>query len=85
MIKWFVDNTLEVLIAYTRFQAVASFLGMFLGLGWWIWSGDVRYGGLAALAFALAWTCGWFGFWLFGNEEWREMWPNRRLKKSATP
>lgn len=84
MIKWFLDNTLEILIAYTRAQAVLSLLGTFGGLGFWIWTGDARYGGLAAMAFALSWTCGWFGFWLFGNEEWRGAWPSRRSKKLDT-
>lgn len=65
------DSSLEIVIAYARVQAVASLTGTFLGVGYWIWTGDVRYGGLAAVAFVLAWTSGWFGFWLFGNPEWR--------------
>ena len=70
-LRVFLDNSLEVVIAYARVQAVLSLLGAFYGIGCWIWSGDTRFGGLAALAFALAWTCAWFGFWLYGNEEWK--------------
>lgn len=70
-VRALLDNSLEILIAYARLQAVLSLLGAFSGLALWIWHGDVRYGGLTALAFALSWTCAWFGFWLFGNEEWR--------------
>jgi hypothetical protein len=65
------DNSLEIVIAWARLQAVCSLLGAFLGVGYWIWFGDARYGGLAAVAVALAALCGWFGFWLFGNPEWR--------------
>jgi len=65
------DASLEIVIAFSRLLAVAAVLTTFVALGQWIWTGDGRWGGLAALDFALAWAAGWFGFWLFGNEEWR--------------
>lgn len=70
-VRVFLDNTLDIVIAYARVQTVLSLLGAFVGVGYWIWYGDARYGGLAALAFTLSWVCAWFGYWLFGNEEWR--------------
>ena len=65
------DASLEIVIALSRFLTIIDVLGVFMCLGWWIWYGDERYLGLSAVALALAGLTGWFGFWLFGNEEWR--------------
>lgn len=70
-LRAFLDNSLEVVIAYARVQAVLSLLGAFSGVGWWIWYGDHRYALLALLALALGALAGWFGYIQFGNEEWR--------------
>jgi hypothetical protein len=70
-VRVFLDNTLEIVIAYARVQTVLSLLGAFAGAGWWIWYGDARYGALAALALVLGALAGWFGYIQFGNEEWR--------------
>jgi hypothetical protein len=70
-VRALLDNSLEITIAVARLVTVLAFLGTFGALAAWLWHGDVRFGGLAALAFALGWLVGWFGFWLFGNEEWK--------------
>ena len=70
-VRVFLDNTMEIVIAWARLQAVVSVLGAFAGVGYWIWYGDIRYAGLSAVALVLAALAGWFGYWQFGNEEWR--------------
>jgi hypothetical protein len=65
------DGSLEIVIGFARLLTVLALLVTFGCLAWWVWYGDARYGGLAALALALSAASGWFGFWLFGNEEWR--------------
>lgn len=65
------DGSLEIVIGFSRFLTVLALLMAFGCVAWWIWYGDVRYAGLAGVALAMSAVAGWFGFWQFGNEEWR--------------
>lgn len=65
------DNSLEITIGFARACTVLDLIATVSFVGAWIWTGDARFGGLAALTLAFACSVGWFGFWLFGNEEWR--------------
>lgn len=65
------DASLEIIIGWARASAVAALLAWFSCLGAWIWTHDARFGGIAGLCFAYAALAGTFGFWWFGNPEWR--------------
>lgn len=65
------DASLEIVIALARLLAVLGAPGFFLLLGVSIWTHDTRFLALAGLVFAFAALTGAFGFWWFGNPEWR--------------
>lgn len=73
MIKWFVDNTLEVVIAYVRAVAICGPTAALVMLGCSIWVPADRWELIAsgALLLAVSSFAAYLGFYLFGNEEWR--------------
>lgn len=75
MIKWFLDNTLEVATAYLRAVALLLPLGSVACFMAAIWAPD---GGtawrlvLSGLLLLFIGACAFsIGFYLYGNEEWR--------------
>jgi hypothetical protein len=84
MIKWFVDNTLDVALAYLRVLTLLSPLATVGCLYASIWTGDWHWLASGLLAAFLGTCTGAISFYLWGNEDWRDAWPSRRWKKSAT-
>lgn len=70
-LRVFLDNSLEVAVALAR--ALVLLLGAAAPVfgGAYVWSGDGRW--LLSLAVLLpTWLAlAWFGFYLYGNEEWK--------------
>lgn len=67
----FNDNTMEYVIALARVLTGAFWLGWVAACIVAIVFGSTRWGAVAAFLFALFTLCGWFGFKVNGNEEWR--------------
>jgi hypothetical protein len=65
------DSSLEIVIAVSRLVAVLGVPGWLGLLAAAIWTHDTRFVALAGLVFALSAISGAFGFWWFGNPEWR--------------
>lgn len=88
MIRWFLDNTLEVATAYLRVVALLLPLGALASFLAAIWAPDVatiwRLAVSGALLLFIGAVAGYIGFYLYGNEDWRDAWPSRQSKKSAT-
>ena len=65
------DASLEIVIALARVLTVFAALTVLWYVCAWVWFGDARFGALAGVVLVFGALTGWFGFWLFGNEEWR--------------
>ena len=75
MIRWFLDNTLEVALAVIRGAALllpGGALGLYAAS---IWAGDAgtvwRLVGTGSLLLVVGVGAAAVGFYLYGNEEWR--------------
>lgn len=75
MIKWFLDNTLEITLAYVRGVALVLPIAALVCFVAAIWAPEdgawwrlLLTGGLLVFIAGGAAT---FGFWFYGNEEWR--------------
>lgn len=67
------DASLEIVIGFARASSVVAVLIVFGEMAGWVWSGDWRCGGVALVALSYVILVGWFGWWWFGNEEWRRV------------
>lgn len=70
MVRKFNDNALEYVIFAARVGSILGVLAVFVTLAASVWTNDVRYLGLAAVAVVWAAGTGALGWWFFGNAEW---------------
>lgn len=71
------DGSLEWLILANRAAAVVGFLGVWVFVSAGILTGDWRVFAVAGVQALAAVATGWFGWWHYGNAEWRKHGPGQ--------
>lgn len=65
------DGSLEMLIAVARVVSIVLFLGLVASAVCFTWTLDGRWIMTLVLCLVFGGLTGWFGFWQYGNAEWK--------------